>query len=481
MNPSAIFFFCSVTFCSLASPLWGQLEDWDTDQDGMPTAWEYHRELDLDDPRDAWADPDQDGVCNLFEYYLGTHPQDPFQPVFIPYDGSRPLEFFIKNAPRGSVLQVPAGVYDLNYLYAVQDPVPRLMIQGGWNAAFTERDPCRYTTTFNGRQEGPILDYFITADNSAALILDGLSLKNGSAGAVKFISYRSKVQLALSNCQIMGNETDRFDAIVRFEDGPFTIISDCIVINTLLAGNQGTALQVQQYANHTNLKVLNSLITDNHWSANDLGAKVSAYGLHFVPRVDSSLHLQIVNTVLWGNDNADVFYDNPQLHPLDAESRHNIYGTLKSLPDSLIWHGSADRFTDPQLLITKEDYRFAPRSPALGTGTDIGYHATTAPDLGPDFCASTLTNTQSIMPAALLSQVYPNPVKDLLQLELAPTSTTVVELRLLNSLGQVIRQERWFTPVSTRHSIQMGHLPAGLYQLWLTSGDQVQGYTILRR
>jgi hypothetical protein len=35
--------------------LQAQLDSWDSDQDAMPNGWEYHRDLNVDDPRDAWA------------------------------------------------------------------------------------------------------------------------------------------------------------------------------------------------------------------------------------------------------------------------------------------------------------------------------------------------------------------------------------------------------------------------------------------
>lgn len=461
-------------------PLHSQLAVWDTDQDGMPNGWEYHRQLDLNNPKDAWADPDQDGICNLFEYYLGTDPQDPSQPVFIPYDGRTSLSSFIKNAPRGVVLQVPEGKYALNFLYEVQDPVPRVMIQGGWNNDFTEHDPCMYTTTFDGDEQGAIFDYFITADNSAALILDGLTLQGGSEGAVKFVSYRSKVQLALSNCRLIGNEASRFDAVVVYEDGPFTIISDCIVVNSLLAGNQGTALKVKQSANHTNLKILQSLITNNQYSANDVGAEIAGYGLHFEPLADSALHLQVANSVIWGNENAAIFYDNPQLHPLDANSQYNIYGFLKSRPDSLILYSTADRFTDPRLLISGTDYHFASNSPALKTGIDIGYPTPSPPDLGPVFCTTTPVNTNSQPGEVPPLRIFPNPVTDALHLELLPSTATNLQLRLFDPLGQVIWQERWSGTAPVARSLPMSYLLPGLYQLWISTDKYSRSYTIVR-
>lgn len=49
----------------------------DSDQDGMPDAWEKKYGLDPKNPFDAKKDKDQDGFINLDEYIGGTDPTDP--------------------------------------------------------------------------------------------------------------------------------------------------------------------------------------------------------------------------------------------------------------------------------------------------------------------------------------------------------------------------------------------------------------------
>ncbi len=49
---------------------------WDGDGDGLPDAWERAHQLNPDDPADADADADHDGLRNRDEYLAGTDPQD---------------------------------------------------------------------------------------------------------------------------------------------------------------------------------------------------------------------------------------------------------------------------------------------------------------------------------------------------------------------------------------------------------------------
>lgn len=49
----------------------------DRDNDGMDSVWESSNGFNDMDSADAFADADDDGLCNLFEYWLGTDPRNP--------------------------------------------------------------------------------------------------------------------------------------------------------------------------------------------------------------------------------------------------------------------------------------------------------------------------------------------------------------------------------------------------------------------
>ncbi|MBX2873548.1 MAG: hypothetical protein KTR30_15650 [Saprospiraceae bacterium] len=440
-----------------------QLESWDNDWDGMPDPWEFHRSLDWNDPTDAWKDQDQDGVLNIYEYLLGSDPGDPAQPVFIPYHQEQPLEEFIANAPRGSVLQIPDGVYPLHYEHPFDAEAPRVMIQGGWNADFSERDVCQYPTVFEGGEQ-PILNFLLTEGNSSAIILDGLQLRGGKAGAIRHISYLSKVQLLLSECLVTENEAHPAQAILHFEDGASTLISDLILVNSTFSNNNGSAIRFEQSANRGNFKLLNSLVAFNAPSLDDELPFRSGYGLRFESFADSLLQLQFLNSIIWGNAKADVLLQPEDLPRLLVDSRHNIYGYFENDPNAAFFNGQTDRSTDPFLLEHSTGYyTLASLSPARGTGIFLGMGDDLEVDIGPRACLEMISATEEKAGRGKWI-LYPNPVTEHLYLATEPSMVKELPFEIRDAFGRIITRGR--VPANLGQKPFLIHLkeePTGLY------------------
>lgn len=453
----------------------GQLEAWDSDQDAMPNAWEYHRDLDEYDPEDAWLDPDQDGVCNLYEYYLGSHPQDPDQPMVLEYTGNQPLETFIRMAPRGAVLRIPEGEYDLNYRHEAYAEPPRVLIQGGWKADFTVRDHCRYKTVLNGKGKNPIFHYLISSGNSSSLILDGFILQGGKGEAVQYTSYLSKAQLLIANSTLIGNKAGRTSAVVKYVDGDFTLISDVILINSTIAHNAGTGLLVSQQANLSNLKVLHTLMAYNDAATSDSEPYDSGYGLVYTPGADSTMHVQMANSILWSNAKADVWFDDPDRRRVRVNSRYNVYGYIERDSLSAPFAHQSDTGHDPLVLQRGEQYFLGPNSPARGSGQSIGFTEEERPDVGIVPCGDPVVSA-SPQPEKTASdwRVFPNPAQSSLTFELDLIAPGEVQIVLYDLTGRQVFQKNmgYWSSGPQSFMIDISHLRSNFYWLELRSGGQ---------
>lgn len=463
--------------------LFSQLEAWDGDKDGIPDPWERERALDVNDPTDAWADPDQDGVLNIYEYFLGTNPQDGNHPKFIAYQGNMPLEDFIAQAERGVVLQIPEGVYSLQYNHNLIAEAPRLLIQGGWNADFTERDYCAYPTIFEGQEGGAIFNYLLTEGNSSALILDGIEMRQATSGVIRYTSYLSKVQLLLANCQLIDNAAHRAASILHFEDGDFSLISDLILMNTVIANNKATAIHLEQDANRANFKLLHSLVALNNFSTNDDPPFSSGYGLTFETDSDSLLQMQFANAIIWGNEKADVALWEGIEDRTQVSSTYNIYGFFENDPNAQFFNNPSDQSLNPQLLSDgASHFRIDDNSPARANGSYIGFGPIISTDIGPIACEfpSASAGVQTAPPRA--TKLYPNPGRETLYLENLGGGNEVIYLQIFNQWGQRIEAltNRGEAGSQNRIAIPIAHLTPACYYLQYTVGDKQAGQFFIK-
>ncbi len=360
--------------------LLGQLNEWDTDQDAMPNGWEYNRSLDIENPHDAWSDLDQDGILNIYELLLGSDPTDPDQPIIIHLTSNRDLESELLNSHRGVVLRVKRGSYDLNLVYPENQEAPRLMIEGGWNDDFTQRDLCRFRTVFNGAGQGSIMGFNLNKGNSGALIVDGIDFTGGTLGAINFNGSISKLQLLVANCRFMNNDTHRTGAVIDFQDQNTTLISDLILINTEISGNMGTAIKVKQHSIRTNFKVLHSTVAFNNFASNDDLQNNSGYGVDYTPESDSLMHVQFANSIFWGNRNEDIRIRRGAEKALSIISGHNFYGTI--LSEGPRFYQLSDYRGDPLLRQNEEGFwMISAQSLAHQSGINIGFSEVDQPDI----------------------------------------------------------------------------------------------------
>ena len=459
--------------CAYAQPA-----DWDRDVDAMPDYWEFFRGLNPDDPTDAWTDPDQDGYCNLYEYELGSDPQDPLQPIAIAYDGTVPLATAISEVPRGRVLRIPGGRYALNMTHPEYEEAPRMMIEGGWNEDFTIRDYCQFPTVLYSNNESPMMSYRLWEGNSGALIIDGITFEASNHSAIFYHGVISKVQLTVANCTFLGHQPTRFSGVIDFSDGPFSLITDFIIVNTLVAQNNGSAIKGFIHANKANVKILHAVIADNQLSANDFPPYRSGYGFILSTQTDTAATVQITNSIFWGNEQADIHIDEIEHNALILENEHNNYQHLEITPTFPFLPSPTNRSIEPRFVHpTTNNYQLTPESQLRNSGGVTGVtNEGQLIDLGLLPCPeNNLTSVSTKVYQGSFLEVYPNPSRGSLMVSFYCNDLAIFEVSIWDINGNRVwnRSLGPILPGTFTEKLVYNNLPPGVYSLTLQQEELI--------
>jgi len=275
----------------------------DTDNDGMPDGWENVNGLNPNDPADAWFDADTDTVYNLFEYQLGYMAVSPTDPpvATVAATGAdySDIETALDDVADGTAVRVAAGTYPCTYL-TLDSRV--LMVQGGWDASFTDRDLSQYETVLDGGMTDEIL-YFSTNDGYPVVILDGLHLTRGAGnfGAVNLLARgTASMKTSVVDCTFSESTASGYGGIISMHNWQASA-ADRTVANTLIAGNLGSGITAQVTGGgQARWRVLNSTITANQ-SGGSNGQGIDAF-----TNETGVLAVAVFNTILWGNAQNDI-------------------------------------------------------------------------------------------------------------------------------------------------------------------------------
>jgi hypothetical protein len=336
----------------------------DTDDDGMPDAWESANGLNPNDPSDAWTDPDGDYVINLFEYQLSSDPNSPSTPAVATVSAGEDVEAAIGSATTGQLIRVEGGTYNVNYITFSPTTI---MIQGGWNSNFTHRDLGATPTIFDGQSLGEVL-YFSFSTGTNSVILDGLTLTNGegSFGALNMTAQgTSTMKWSVMNCTIVNSES-------TFDFGGAANIhhwnssqSDVFIINSIIANNSSSGMYNQTAETAVGRwKVINSDITNNQ----SLDAS-EGYGIEGFTLGDAVLDIGLKNTILWGNQKTDLDIS----RSITADAEYSDIGTVNATYGATYNPGAGIIDSDPLFADSDNgDFTLQEGSPCIDAGTSSG-------------------------------------------------------------------------------------------------------------
>jgi hypothetical protein len=277
----------------------------DKDDDGMPGSWESANGLNPNDPDDAWLDPDGDKVVNLFEYQLGSNLKDPATPRVLTVAPSGAdytnVEDAIDAALPGTAIRVAGGTYPVNYITFSPKVV---MIQGGWNANFSQRNLRQYPTTFDGGMQDEIL-YFSVSSGKPVIILDGINFMRGKGyfGAVNLLAQGSAfMKTSVFNCFITESESESDSGSVLKMHNWDTSKSHRTIANTVIAGNESSGIYSQITEDTVaHWRIINTTISNNINGGGDNGYGIEAFTLD-----NGLLNAHIYNSIIWGNEQDDI-------------------------------------------------------------------------------------------------------------------------------------------------------------------------------
>lgn len=443
----------------------------DADNDGMPDTWESSNSLDQNDPTDAWGDPDNDKVINLFEYQLNSNPNSNTTPSSINVVAGGNIETAINSAADGQVIRIESGTYNLNY----KSFSPKtIMIQGGWNHTFNTYDPANNPTIFDGQSIEEVL-YFSWNDGVGNVVIDGVSLINGvgSFGALNFYMYGSaNGNLCVNDCQITNSEsTFSFGGAVNImhKDSSY---SEVFIVSTLIANNYSTGVYNQTVGKSlAKWHIINSTITSNSSVETQEGFGISGFTL----TVPSTINIYIKNTIDWGNQKKAINYD-VSGGPVYVIASYSNIDTVSSLAGFVYNAGSGVIDLDPEFVnAAGNDYQLSQGSPCINTGINIGLpYISIAPDMGAFESESGAGITQ--INSDNFTSVYPNPFHTSASL-LIQTNVDIdqAELIIFDLAGCIVSRQL-LAPATKEIIINRGTLSDGMYYYQLLNNNQAVGF-----
>ena len=307
-------------------------------------------------------------MVNLFEFQLGSDPNNSATPAVVRVAPSgadhTDVATAIDAVDPGTVIRVAGGSYAVNYRTFSEKVV---MIQGGWSPDFSERELSVYPTSFDGGLQDEVL-YFSIDSGSPVIILDGLHLLRGkdSFGAVNLSAKGTAVmKTSILNTTIMESEsTFGFGSVLNMNNSD-TSTSDRTIDNTVIGhnGSSGVRGTITDTA-MSHWRIINTTISNNLNSGGSNG-----YGIDTFTLGDGVLTARISNSIIWGNEQADINIRSNITFEVD----HSDIGNVNSSPAENYLPGAGVINVDPLFADPANgDFRLGDSSPAIDAGINLG-------------------------------------------------------------------------------------------------------------
>ena len=444
----------------------------DLDDDGMDDNWETTNGLDPNNPKDAWADADNDLILNLFEFQLETDPNDESSPAVFelsPIAGASVLDDMIEAAENSiRVIRLAQGNYDGNVL-AVFNQNFKIMIQGGWNENFTEHNPGLYPTNWNGLNDEALA--ILVPDNNpvtnSTIILEGVNFMASDyfslAGPVWLTNNSGYSATSIYNCTFNTNPFYGLSLGHRAQSDSAQVF----IVNTVIGNNSSGGIYTQ-VTNGTKVRwrLFNTTINNPESEEGGIDGLTSGQG---------ELKIELTNCINWGNTN----------YSFNFSSFHNVQITtinsnLDQARPSLDISDLANSINTNPLFqnVMANDWTLTDNSPCIDTGVDIGLPFNgTAPDMGA-LEALIVNKTEEINSFEKLN-ISPNPFTNNFSIEIIDeVILEEAEIKIYDLLGKCLHTEKRL--ISGKLKIETEYLPEGLFILNLKINEKQYSAKILK-
>jgi len=330
------------------------------------------------------------------------------------------------------------------------------------------------------------------ADNCYFSDLNIYSNSTETDGAAVYSLFSSNIVIESSS--IINNQSTDNGAGLSINHGSFTLLEsnisgnqgsgifmhgdDLILRNTLVSNNQGVGIDGQRGMN--SLHLLNSTVTENQ----DVGVVL------YNSDISTSY---IVNTILWNNDNWQIYTNSPGLLPVVAYS--DVQGGRDGVAWNVIWaEGNIDQ--NPLFINSATgDFCLSQGSPCLSAGTaEFVWESDTIVSIAdsmytgenPDMGAVDAIYPLGIklqdkeQPRAFSLQVFPNPFNSFLTIKTQFDHEAGATIKVYDLTGkEVMEISQNSGNIGSSFTWNASQYPSGIYFVQLQSLSQMESVKCL--